>query len=300
MQINRSIHNKMQIYPTILLCSAFIALAPLGVSIAFPTGQSPPPADPPAIQGLEAIEARIFNGMPNKITLQVSRTMYAKRVSLEATFFDTLEQQGTSTRKISVSYWPTAMAMASETELYVAGYNQRYFTIIEKWTLSGPPLVQLGVDPATGQSLFLSIDAPTVTAKEVVFLDNNPAKRHVVAMSLGWGGDSLAVVFDGGRSLSRIPLDTPVAQPITLATSGPASPPVLQAPSLSGPVRDLTVRKHSTYGVVATCGLMPSAGLSQAGVFFDQDEDGFFEQSLIMNSQDWEAYGLSDGSLYLD
>lgn len=272
----------------VLLC---IALS--GVSAAV---QTPPSA--PNIPGVEEIEDRIAPGMPDNVMLVVSRWLGDQKIRLEASYSEGVLTYGIDSREIAVPFWPTAITTLSSTEFVVAGTNARGFTVIEKWTLSGPPLVSFGSVPG-GEPEFQSISAPTVTSKAVLYIGNDPSYGSVSKMSFGWA-DELALIFDAGRTLCRLPLQAPIGDPIVVASEGPSAAPVLQAASLSTPVDHLIVRHHLTLGVVAMYTMIDDSPTNNYGVLIDQDEDGFFEQSLVVDTTQLAALGLLDASQFDD
>ena len=273
-----------------------VAVALLCTTLSGVSGASQAAPSAPSIPGVEEVEDRILPDIPNNVLLVVSRWLGDQKIRLEASYSEGELVYGSDAREIAVPFWPTAITTLSSTEFVVAGTNARGFTVIEKWTLSGPPLVSYSLVPG-GEPQFQSVSAPTVTSKAVLYIGNNPSYGSVSKLSPGWT-DQLAIIFDGGRTLCRLPLEAPIGDPIVVASEGPAAAPVLQAASLSTPVDILTVRHHLTLGFVAMYTMIDYSPTTNYGVLIDQDEDGFFEQSLVVDTTQLAALGLLDASQF--
>jgi hypothetical protein len=280
------------------IAATSLAFALCGASAAA-QGTSPPIAAPSKlfVPGVTAYREMVYPNPDGAAFAEIVRDMDAKLIRFEASIGSGFSTDFFDENVARCSFHPTATALADPTTFYVAGYTSRGFNVIEKWTLSGPPLVQQSV--VGGQTQITGVSATTVTLRESLYIGNDPDMDVVQGLSVGWGGD-LAILFNSKRSVYTLDTSDPIALPVLKATELAATAPVLNTSGITGHVENLTVRHHSVLGEVLSLRRHTSPGFSEAIVLIDGDRDGYFDQDLVLDGPGWASMGLSDASLYID
>jgi len=181
-----------------------------------------------------------------------------------------------STQRFLLSYWPTA-AQAVEGDLVVAGVREvDGYTVIERWTLSYPPL------PQTGGGYEV-----VVVGTESLYESADPNLGYVRMMS-GLYRESgemeeVLVLYGGGNVLHTLDAVSGFHGEILNSS---------QSPELASAVWDfITAADHASSGYVYLFNFDPDGYGVDHLALFDADRNGTIDSWQVLDEADWESLG---------
>lgn len=271
----------------------------IGAILASGIAQAQNPHPMPKSPEITLSERGLIGNQPSGVLLEARRNTVAKKIILEASYWNEQGETGVDTREFATSYWPTAFHSSDRTTLYVAGFNSRGFTILERWTMSGSAVALFSPPQVGGEGSpqFLGVEAPRVASKELLFLDKSPNQRLITGIG-DWDG-TVVLAFDSARAIYRLDPDSPNPAPVLMASASSPQAPAINALTLGDHIYSFSVRSHSTFGNIVIYNV-PNPGPTLSGVLVDADADGWFEQELVLDTTLWTSLGLGDSALYTD
>lgn len=224
---------------------------------------------------------------------KVSTDVQKKQVTLSWHLRQPGQQSGndiwraTSTQVEACSFWPTAVAPVSATEIVVAGYDRRGITRIERWTVTLPSIV---VDLSGKERL----RTHAVTRSEVLLL-HEAGKEAVCVMTVNRGeARSVLLQFWDSRDVYRLDVDTAALTLQVSSTQHPTAPYLSQLADAY--LYQVWSGDHVAHGY--TYLLMNIEDRMMPIALFDNDRDGTIDDALSVDAATSLSMGLHDGTLY--
>ncbi len=269
--------------------------------LALPAAQTPHDPPNPRLDSMDKAEARLEVSTAAVLSGSVSWSIEAREVRIRWLYDSALGSRTTSTQTETVSFWPTSVAAWGTNRLAVAGKTmQSGRTIIEIWDFdapSAPP--QACISQLTGETVYPGLSIP-VSARTGVYDVKAPGKELVCDMFRNLGAEnSIFVQFQDSRDLYEI--DTVTGRDTRLFCAAPGIADCSYLPGLADDRRYQFGANHLTWGYVYVFGKPPRDEVTPCGLLLaDKDRDGIIDQALELVVGDWEGYGLSSSTQYID